>query len=197
MTESELAMLKAERDALQTEVTQLRALVALRERQIHGIQQVTEALRANNPAVIARAAFAAAQATLLAPAATIYLHDPVTDQLRFAYVAGSESQTLLQEIRAIPASQGVAGKVFQTGQIDIAVDIRTSEAFDDSIDARTKFWTEGPAATLPLKRPDGTVFGVLQVLNGARNAFTDADIEVLKTLAHYVGLALDLAERGI
>jgi GAF domain-containing protein len=191
----EAEMLEAERDALQKEVAQLRTLLALRERQIHGIQQVTEALRANNPDAIARAAFAAAQATLLAPAATIYLHEPETQTLRFAFVAGSEARTLIDEVRVIPDTQGVAGKVFQSGEMDIAVDIRTSEAFDDSVDARTKFWTHGPAATLPLKRTNGSVLGVFQVLNGSRMAFSDADVEVLKTLAHYVGMALELAER--
>lgn len=195
MATPDLDMLTAERDALQREVTQLRSLLTLRERQIHGVQQVTEALRANNPDGIARAAFAAAQGTLLAPAATIYLHDPETRTLRFAFVAGSEAKTLTDEVQAIPDTQGVAGKVFQSGQIDIAVDIRSSEAFDDSVDARTKFWTHGPAATLPLKRTNGSVLGVFQVLNGSRTAFNDADIEVLKTLAHYVAMAFELAER--
>jgi GAF domain-containing protein len=195
MSQSEIEMLRAERDALVREVTQLRELTRLRERQIHGIQQVTEALRAGNPDVIARAAFAAAQATLLAPAATIYLHEPQTRTLRFAFVAGSESRTLLEEVKEIPDTQGVAGRVFQSGQTDIAVDIRASEAFDDSVDAKTKFWTHGPAATLPLKRANGSVFGVFQVLNGTRTAFSDADIEVLRMLTHYVAMALELAER--
>ena len=191
--EEELARRTAERDELQQEVTTLRQQLAASQRLNRAIARMTEAFRIGDMAGIAQAAFAAAQALMVAPAASIYLHEPETNRLRFAFVSGSEAPILSSEIQYIPDTQGIAGSVFQSGIIDITTDIQNSDAFDNSIDKQTKFWTSGLVVTIPLKSLKDKTFGVFQILNGARDSFVESDMEDLKILSDFLAVSFDLA----
>ena len=193
--EDELARRTAERDALQSEVALLRKQLAASQRLNRAVAKMTEAFRVGDVAGIAQAAFAAAQAIVVSPAASIYLHEPETKRLRFAYVSGSEAPFLSSEIKYIPDTQGLAGHVFQSGKVDVTTDIKNSGAFDDSIDRQTKFWTSGLVVTMPLKSLKDKTFGVFQILNGARDSFLESDMEDLNILADFLAVSFDLSGR--
>ncbi|MDP3274482.1 MAG: GAF domain-containing protein [Deltaproteobacteria bacterium] len=93
----------------------------------------------------------------------------------------------------LPVSKGIAGACATSGQTIVVPDAYADPRFDPAWDQRTGFRTRAVLA-VPMKRPDGQLVGVVQVLN-RRDAggFDDDDISTLQALAAQAGVALESA----
>src|SRR5262245_4655188 len=116
---------------------------------------------------------------------TLYLVDPERGEL-FSKAAHLPE---LKEIR-LRVGQGIAGAVAQTGQILNLPAAATDRRFFQEIDRLTGYRTRSMLAA-PLRDREGTIIGVVQVLNAARGTFTPADEEYMKRLAAEAALAIE------
>jgi GAF domain-containing protein len=119
-------------------------------------------------------------------AGTIFLHNAEEHVLRFFHCVRVLTAKSMQVDFALVGSEiseneGIAGEVFRTGipQVtdDAHLDPDHAKRFDDEIG----FTTE-TIITIPLRRKDETIYGVLQVLNRQRSPFSKADIRTLQAL---------------
>jgi phosphoserine phosphatase len=114
--------------------------------------------------------------------ATVYVHDPVTDELVSRVATG------LRELR-FPADRGIAGECFRTGEVILVEDAYADPRFNRAVDKETGFRTRN-ILTCPLTRHDGGSVGVLQVLNKTAESFSPWDETLLLTLGAQCGVAL-------
>ena len=123
--------------------------------------------------------------TMQADRGTLWLLDPARGEL-FSRAAHLPE---LSQIR-VKLGQGVAGHVAQAGTPVSVPDPRGERLFFADIDRLTGYRTTSLLA-VPLRDTDGTIYGVLQVLNrrgGGR--FTEEDSERLTLIASQVSTAL-------
>ena len=115
---------------------------------------------------------------------TLYLVDGLTGELcsRVAHLPE------LEEIR-LPAGQGIAGHVANTGEAVLIEDVEQDEHFFAGIDAQTGFTTRSMAA-VPVLDEGGAVRGVLQLLNRRQGRFGDRHLLLLEQMAAQVMEAL-------
>ena len=92
---------------------------------------------------------------------------------------------------SMPADQGIAGRVFQSGQPDITQKVEEASEHNREIDRKTGYQTES-MMTVPLKRNQGEAIGVMQMLN-AREPFDELDLEVLQVMAAQASSAIENA----
>lgn len=122
---------------------------------------------------------------------TVFFHDADTDEL-YSYVATGVGRG---EIR-IPSDQGVAGWVFQTGEMMRVTDAYEDDRFNPDVDRRTGYHTKS-LLSIPITNRKGVRLGVVQALN--KNAepdeFTDEDVEFLGVLIGQISDLLDLLLR--
>lgn len=124
--------------------------------------------------------------TLLgAEAATLFVHDPVTDELWSRVLKGAA----LKEIR-IPSNQGIAGAVFRSGRSQLLGDAYSDVRFNPDIDKQSGFRTRSVIA-VPLRHISGRILGVLQVLHRRIDAFTTEDRALVEGVASQVAAVLD------
>jgi Nif-specific regulatory protein len=116
---------------------------------------------------------------------TLYLVDPERNEL-FSKAAHLPE---LKEIR-LKIGQGIAGAVAQGGQLLNLPTASTDRRFFQEIDRLTGYKTRSVLAA-PLRDQEGTIIGVVQVLNAARGHFTPADEEYLKRLCAEAALAIE------
>ncbi|MCE7937918.1 adenylate/guanylate cyclase domain-containing protein [bacterium] len=116
--------------------------------------------------------------------ASLFLHDPRTDEL-YARVATGVGP---DEIRIL-ATQGVAGDVFTTGRPVRIDDVSTDPRFHPRIDAQVGYTTRS-LLCVPLRTVDGTVIGVAEALNKHSGAFTAEDQSDLEAVTAQAALAL-------
>lgn len=114
--------------------------------------------------------------------ATVFLHDPATDELY------SEVATGGKQIR-FPSNLGIAGEVFRDGAVVNVPDAYADPRFNQAIDKQTGFRTRN-ILTCPLVGFDGLRVGVVQVLNKRDGAFTDWDVQLVRTLGAQAGVAI-------
>ena len=116
---------------------------------------------------------------------TLYLVDGLSGELcsRVAHLPE------LREIR-LPAGQGVAGHVAETGQLSNLPDVTGDDHFFPGIDEATGFRTRS-MLTVPVREEDGAIRGVLQLLNAGAGFFSAADEELALALAGQVVQALE------
>jgi signal transduction histidine kinase len=169
---------------------ELRDQLEHRERQIDAIRRITETLF-SHPSVDAmvQATLQTALDVVRADAGTLYLYEPQTDSLVFRYVIGGGGERLIG--RSIPASQGIAGTVFRTGQPLLTGNTADSGDFNQDVDKETGYQTES-MMTVPVKRSEGAPVGVMQVLN-AKVPFTKQDLEVLEVLCAQAATGIEHA----
>lgn len=120
--------------------------------------------------------------------ATLYLVDREKGEI-WAEVATNEDGTPL-EIH-MPLGAGIAGHVGATGEAVNIPDAYADERFNREVDIRTGFQTRNMLC-LPLRRQDGEVFAVTQLLNkrdGER--FDDADEERFTMLTRSLAVILE------
>ena len=95
------------------------------------------------------------------------------------------------EIR-LPLGQGIAGHVARTGETVRIEDARGDTRFDPSWDERTGYETREVLAA-PIRRRDGGIVGVFQLLNKNRGTFDGADEDFLASLSIHAALAVENA----
>ena len=125
-----------------------------------------------------------------AEAGSILLHDLESDNLRFEYVVGEKKDELIG--MEIASDQGIAGLVFQTGEIHVSDDVSTERVHLRDIGAKLGYATQNMVA-VPLKSSDGKPFGVIEVLNKRRGSFDESDINLIDIMAAQIGVAIENA----
>jgi phosphoserine phosphatase len=113
---------------------------------------------------------------------SIFLHDPLTDELYSRLATG-------QDGLRIPAGMGIAGEVFRTATVIRVADAYTDVRFNRDIDRKTGYVTRN-LLTCPLLGLDYRPVGVLQVLNKRGGSFDDWDEQLVRTLGAQAGVAL-------
>jgi anti-sigma regulatory factor (Ser/Thr protein kinase) len=175
-------------------IAELRAQLARRERELDAVHRVTSALHAcTGLERLIQEALRVAIETMEASAGSILLHDAVKDCLVFRYVIG-ERPAITRQLtgREMPAGEGIAGQVFQTGRGVITADVDADPAHYPEIDRQVRYDTQNLMAA-PLKTSEGHTIGVLEVLNRRGGGFSRDDLEVLEILSSQAAAALETA----
>lgn len=130
-------------------------------------------------------------ATLLldADAGSLLLVDPETDELFFEVATGNKGEKL-KEMRLKPG-EGIAGWVVQNGEPVLSNDVQGDRRFFKGADHVSTYETRSMVA-VPVKSGNG-IIGVLQAINKFDMDFTPEDMELLTSLAHQVGPAIENA----
>ncbi|MEQ8664227.1 MAG: GAF domain-containing protein [Rhodospirillales bacterium] len=116
---------------------------------------------------------------------TLFLNDPLTDELYSRVAQGS----FQREIRILNDS-GVAGAVFQTGEGLTIDDAYADDRFNHTVDQATGYKTKTIVAA-PVRTVKGEVIGVIQILNKNNNQlFTQDDLELLEAMTTQAAVAL-------
>lgn len=95
------------------------------------------------------------------------------------------------EIR-LPIGKGIAGTVAKTGEVINIPDAYADRRFNPEVDKRTGYRTR-TILCVPMKNPQGSIIGVIQVLNKKRGVFDEADEKVLLALAGQAAVAVENA----
>ncbi|MFH1981805.1 MAG: sensor domain-containing diguanylate cyclase [Pseudomonadota bacterium] len=118
---------------------------------------------------------------------TLFLLDPVTQELRFEVVAGLQSRSLA-DVR-IKLGEGIAGTVARTGEPILVPDVAKDPRFSQKIDEMTGFVTRS-IICLPLKI-QSSVIGVIEVVNPEDDSlFDEQAMPVLSILTDFVAIAI-------
>jgi len=176
--------------ALEDRVAELSSALMHREKQIQAMHLVSEALFAHATVdAMVRETLHVAIEVLCADAGSLMTYEPKTDSLVFRYALGPSSESLIGYV--MPASQGIAGRVFKTGVPDLAHDISSRQDHNPEVDQKTGFQTK-TMMTVPVKRPTGEPIGVMQVLN-SQKTFDHRDLEMLQVLSAQAAWAIENA----
>jgi len=168
------------------------AKLALRERQLYAIAQISAALYSEVrldtllPEIID-----VSLAVAGADAGSLLLYDPKAGDLEFRYVVGEAKDRLTGVHHS--ASTGICGRVFSTGVAEISDDPRSDKSHDQEVGQRVAYVTRN-MVTVPLKTGEGEVIGVMQILNKQDGLFDEADLEVLSILAAHAAMAIEHVE---
>ncbi len=122
---------------------------------------------------------------LHAERATLLLYDSAADELVSRIAAG------LDELR-VPAGAGICGATIASRRTINVPDAYADARFNPDVDRRTGFRTRN-ILSAPLFAYDGSLVGVLQVLNKRRGAFDDHDVLLAETLGAQAGVAIQRA----
>ena len=125
---------------------------------------------------------------LEAERSTLFIHDPVRDELWSRVAEGLSAR----EIR-IPSNVGIAGEVFTTRHSVNIPDAYHDQRFNPEIDRRTGFRTRS-ILCVPVLNKFGLPIGVVQVLNRQGGAFSPKDQRRLEMLAAQSAIALENAQ---
>lgn len=117
--------------------------------------------------------------------ASLFLNDPVTNELYTQFAQGD----LTEEIR-IMNDTGISGAVFQSGEPMIIHDPYSDPRFNHRIDEHTGYKTQD-VICVPVKTARGQVIGVLQALNKRDGLFNRDDLNLLMELTSHAAFSLD------
>lgn len=171
----------------------IEGVLAVRNRQIAAVHQVTEVLFANlSLDDRLRDVLGVSMRAVEATAGSIYLHREADDSLVFEYVVGPPNSAALIGM-ALPSDQGIAGHVFHTGETTMENRARQASGHRGDIGEAVGFITES-MVTVPLKTLEGDPVGVMQILNKQTGDFTADDIEVLEIVAAVAATAIENAK---
>ncbi len=115
---------------------------------------------------------------------TLYLVDEDKQEI-WSKVAQGES---VEEIR-VPLGVGIAGHVAKTGDTVNIADAYQDPHFNPEVDRRTGYKTH-TILCMPMRRMNGKISGVIQVLNKRQGVFTRQDEELLEAFASQAGIAV-------
>lgn len=118
---------------------------------------------------------------------TLFLHDPVRDELRSRVAEGIDAR----EIR-IPSHLGIAGECFTRRTAILIEDAYSDPRFNPAIDRTTGFRTRS-ILCVPVINRHGLSIGVVQVLNRRSGPFSVRDRVRLENLAAQSAIALENA----
>lgn len=114
--------------------------------------------------------------------ATIFLHDPETDELWSRVAIGAEM------IR-FPSARGIAGHVFTTNKLLHVPNPYDDPRFNPEPDRLMGFVTRN-LLTVPLVDLDRKPLGVLQAINTTDADFSESDQKLIQMLADQAGVAI-------
>lgn len=157
---------------------------------LQSLMQLTALINSSlDPAEVRRMAVEAVPRCVNADVASLLLIDEVTGELYFEVASGASGETL-KSIRLRPG-EGIAGWVARRGGAIIVDDVRNDRRFTSSVDNRTGYETRNmivaPVAT------GEKLWGVLQVINKLEGRFTEDDLDLVRTLANQVAIAIENA----
>jgi GAF domain len=116
-------------------------------------------------------------ATLAAERGTIVLLDIERNELFSRVMQGDE----VREIR-IPRGSGIAGAVLESGRSEIVTDAYADLSFNSTVDQHTSYRTR-TLIGVPLRKSDGTVMGVFEILNKREGISTPPTLRFLRRSA--------------
>jgi GAF domain-containing protein len=149
--------------------------------------EVAGRLETPGGAAVLRSIVEATVALFDAEAASIALHDRVTDRLVFRVAAGAQGQGVVGV--SIAAHEGVAGYVFSTGQPMAIADVAEDPRFGADAAQRTGYVPRSLLA-VPLMDDDDTL-GVLEILDRRDAAgFGLRDVELASVFARQATVAI-------
>lgn len=152
------------------------ATLAAVARRLAAAQHLTPPVRDDQLSIVVDIAVV----VLDAQAASIAIHDPGVDRLRFVAAAGPAAGDVVG--LEIESALGIAGYAFTTGQPLAVVDVTSDPRFDRSVADATGYVPRSILAT-PLVDDEGTV-GVLEVLDRRGDGgFSMRDLDVASALA--------------
>lgn len=120
--------------------------------------------------------------------ASVFLYDKKTDELYSRYAIGLERG----DIR-FPASAGIAGHVFRSGEALQVDDAYADPRFNRDVDRRTSFRTRN-ILCIPILTKIGEQIGVTQVINKRDGAFNNRDLQRLTAFTSQVSVVLENAK---
>jgi phosphoserine phosphatase len=123
-----------------------------------------------------------ARTVLQADRGTVFLYDKEADELEMK--VGTDMETI-----RFPATQGIAGQCVQTREIINVPDCYQDPRFNPEFDRKSGYRTRC-MLTLPLIDHDGSMVGVLQLLNKKDGVFDAEDEWVAAALAAQCAVAL-------
>jgi sigma-B regulation protein RsbU (phosphoserine phosphatase) len=123
-------------------------------------------------------------------ACSVMLLDEDTNELVFEVSVGEKSEDVVKH--RIPAGQGIAGRVIQSGEPVIINSVKDNPDFYGRIDQAVGFETRNMLA-VPLKVRDH-IIGVMEIINTqGRPSFEDRDLSLATALASQASIAIDNA----
>ncbi len=128
-----------------------------------------------------------------AEAASIALYRPVPETLEFVIAAGAQGQGVVG--LSIPASQGIAGYAFTTGEPIAIAEPERDERFTKDFSAGTGYVPRTILA-VPM-RSEGRTTGVLEILDKRAGTFTMRDIELAVVFANQAAVAIQIGARAL
>lgn len=121
-----------------------------------------------------------------ADAATLFMRDVERGELWSRVLEGSGA---LKEIR-IPETVGIAGHVTRTGQTAVVEDAYADARFHAGVDRRSGLRT-GALIAAPLRRRNGEILGVVEVVYREPRTFSDEDCSLVEAVCAQVGGVLE------
>ena len=119
---------------------------------------------------------------------SLLLKDGATGDLTFEIAVGIDKQQV-SGVRIAPG-EGIAGRVAQTGEMEIVGDVRSTPTFNQKVDRQTGFSTES-IVCIPLKT-HGKVLGVVELVNlKDMETFRSKELTILTILADYAAVAIE------
>lgn len=115
---------------------------------------------------------------------TLFLHDKKTHELWSMVAQGMDAT----EIR-IPDGFGIAGHVFQHGEVLNITDAYTDSRFNKNVDKDSGYKTN-TILCMPVVDKEGNRIGIIQALNKEGGAFSTEDEERLQTFSAQAAIAL-------
>jgi sigma-B regulation protein RsbU (phosphoserine phosphatase) len=173
------------------EAAELRAALAEQERTVRRLGFLVEASKVLNSTLdlgeLIKIILGIATEHTSSERATLFLVDEKRNELWSLLAQGLDQK----EIR-LPAGQGLAGWVAQTGEVVNIDDAYADSRFDSSVDRQFGYTTRN-LLVMPVRDRDARVVGVLEVLNRREGSFTPDDIGFLDSLSVHAAIALENA----
>jgi len=165
-------------------------LLLRQARELEAARRISDTLfqHADLDALVEAALHAALQ-EVGAEAGSILLADADAKTLIFHYSLGERP---VPRGTAIPWDQGIAGRVFQSGEPAIITNVKQASSHYSGIDEATGFVTRD-MITLPLKRWKGDPLGVINVLNKRDGTLNEHDLALLSIVSAFAALAIQQA----
>ena len=118
---------------------------------------------------------------------TLFLYDPATDELWSKVAEGMGQGTI-----RIPASAGIAGAAFTSGEVLNVPNAYADSRFNPEIDRISGFRTRN-LLNVPIMDRAGERLGLIQVLNKRGGSFKKVDIRRLKAFSADIAISLQNA----
>ena len=124
--------------------------------------------------------------TLEVEAASLALHDPETNTLKYEVAIGQGAEKIVG--LNLKQGEGIAGWVFENDKPLWVSDVQSDPHFSHEMDERLKFTTRAMACVLI--RIQGVKIGILQAINPRHDDFSQEQFDLLLGIAGLAGTAI-------